>query len=356
MLRSYRIVARNPAYLCLSRHHVGELCRSVRLDLRLGVRAAGSLRPRTVRFRRRLRARFDRLHDRLGAGRAHGRQARARWRALDSAAAPAPPAASAMVAAVAFGLTSSHVARSCRWRVYLAGLGMVLPQGIAGATDAVSGTRRRCVVAVRLCAASSVAALCGAVVGWLLGQSAWPLARGCRHDGLRHAVGSGWRREGVRRAAAKALRSAPAEKRVEQPAVERRRCRWSLRRSPRPAAPPPAVSAASLRRRRIRRTGCRADAPGRLATGTPWCAPRMNRLQISTGRPPPVACLVGVPSSLPSQTPVTRWRGVADEPGIAEILADVPVLPAAGQPGNARLCAVPIVQRLAPSSRSSSPT
>ena len=32
----------------------------------------------------------------------------------------------------------------------------------------------------------------------------------------------------------------------------------------------------------------------------------MNRLQISTGKPPPVTCFVDVPSSLPSQTPVTR--------------------------------------------------
>ena len=32
----------------------------------------------------------------------------------------------------------------------------------------------------------------------------------------------------------------------------------------------------------------------------------MNLLQTSTGMPPPVVFLVGEPSSLPSQTPVTR--------------------------------------------------
>jgi len=33
----------------------------------------------------------------------------------------------------------------------------------------------------------------------------------------------------------------------------------------------------------------------------------MKRVQTSTGRPPPVAFLVGELSSLPSQTPVTRF-------------------------------------------------
>src|SRR5262249_5663536 len=49
--------------------------------------------------------------------------------------------------------------------------------------------------------------------------------------------------------------------------------------------------------------------PGRLATGTPSCAPRMKRLQISTGRLPPVPCLGGVPSSLRGKTPGTRCAG-----------------------------------------------
>ena len=49
------------------------------------------------------------------------------------------------------------------------------------------------------------------------------------------------------------------------------------------------------------------DTPGRPMTGTPWCAVFMNLLQISTGNPPPVVFLVGEQSSLPSQTPATRW-------------------------------------------------
>src|SRR5262249_35231273 len=47
--------------------------------------------------------------------------------------------------------------------------------------------------------------------------------------------------------------------------------------------------------------------PGRAATATPWCATFITRLQMSTGRPPPVALRVGEESSLPIQTPVMRW-------------------------------------------------
>jgi len=81
-----------------------------------------------------------------------------------------------MMAAVAFGL-SSAASLVLPMAVYLAGLGMVLPQSIAGAMTPFPD---------RAGAASSllgviqqgVAALCGAVVGVLLGQSAWPLAAG----------------------------------------------------------------------------------------------------------------------------------------------------------------------------------
>jgi len=72
--------------------------------------------------------------------------------------------------------------------VYLAGLGMVLPQGTAGALTPFPE---------RAGAASSLfgfvqqttAALAGAAVGWLLGQSAWPLVgavagMGCATLGL----------------------------------------------------------------------------------------------------------------------------------------------------------------------------
>lgn len=82
----------------------------------------------------------------------------------------------AMVAAVALGLTSS-ISLVLPVAVYLAGLGMVLPQGIAGAMTPFPE---------RAGAASSLfgfmqqgaAAVCGAMVGWFLGQSAWPLAIG----------------------------------------------------------------------------------------------------------------------------------------------------------------------------------
>ncbi|MGB8137134.1 MAG: multidrug effflux MFS transporter, partial [Pseudolabrys sp.] len=82
----------------------------------------------------------------------------------------------AMVAAVASGLTSS-MSLVLPMAVYLAGLGMVLPQGIAGAMTPFPE---------RAGAASSLfgflqqtaAAVCGAAVGWFLGQSAWPLALG----------------------------------------------------------------------------------------------------------------------------------------------------------------------------------
>ena len=82
----------------------------------------------------------------------------------------------AMVAAVAFGLMSA-MSLVLPMAVYLAGLGMVLPQGIAGAMTPFPE---------RAGAASSLfgflqqtaAAVCGAAVGWFLRQSAWPLALG----------------------------------------------------------------------------------------------------------------------------------------------------------------------------------
>ena len=59
--------------------------------------------------------------------------------------------------------------------VYLAGLGMVLPQSIAGA---LTPFPERAGAASSLLGfiQQSVAALCGAIVGALLGHSAWPLA------------------------------------------------------------------------------------------------------------------------------------------------------------------------------------
>lgn len=79
-----------------------------------------------------------------------------------------------MVVSVAIGFTSSLSIVLPMW-IYLAGLGMVLAQSIAGALTPFPE---------RAGAASSLfgfvqqglAAACGAGVGWLLGDSAWPLA------------------------------------------------------------------------------------------------------------------------------------------------------------------------------------
>jgi DHA1 family bicyclomycin/chloramphenicol resistance-like MFS transporter len=81
-----------------------------------------------------------------------------------------------MVAAVAGGLTSP-LSLVLPMAVYLAGLGMVLPQGIAGA---MTPFPERAGAASSLFGfiQQSAAAVCGAAVGWFLGQSAWPLALG----------------------------------------------------------------------------------------------------------------------------------------------------------------------------------
>jgi len=81
-----------------------------------------------------------------------------------------------MVAAVSLGLTSSL------WLVapvaiYLAGLGMVLPQGIAGAMTPFP-ERAGAASSLFGFVQQSAAAVCGAIVGWFLGHSAWPLVLG----------------------------------------------------------------------------------------------------------------------------------------------------------------------------------
>jgi DHA1 family bicyclomycin/chloramphenicol resistance-like MFS transporter len=81
-----------------------------------------------------------------------------------------------MVLAVACGFPSS-LALVFPMAIYLAGLGMVLPQGIAGALTPFPD-RGGAASSLFGFVQQSVAALCGAVVGWLLGQSAWPLAIG----------------------------------------------------------------------------------------------------------------------------------------------------------------------------------
>ena len=79
-----------------------------------------------------------------------------------------------MVAAVALGFVSA-ASLVIPVAVYLAGLGMVLPQAIAGA---LTPFPERVGAASSLLGfiQQSIAALCGALVGWLLGKNAWPLA------------------------------------------------------------------------------------------------------------------------------------------------------------------------------------
>jgi DHA1 family bicyclomycin/chloramphenicol resistance-like MFS transporter len=80
----------------------------------------------------------------------------------------------AMAAAVAFGLKSA-ASLILPMAVYLAGLGMILPQSIAGG---LTPFPERAGAASSLLGfiQQSVAALSGAIVGALLGRSAWPLA------------------------------------------------------------------------------------------------------------------------------------------------------------------------------------
>ena len=93
----------------------------------------------------------------------------------------------AMLLAVSFGLTSA-ASLVLPMALYLAGLGMVLPQSIAGAMTPFP-ERAGAASALLGFVQQSLAALCGAAVGALLGTSAWPLAgavagMGCATLGL----------------------------------------------------------------------------------------------------------------------------------------------------------------------------
>ncbi len=92
-----------------------------------------------------------------------------------------------MVMAVALGLTAA-ASLVLPMALYLAGLGIVLPQAIAGAMTPFP-ERAGAASALLGFVQQSVAALCGVVVGMLLGSSAWPLAgsvavMGCATLGL----------------------------------------------------------------------------------------------------------------------------------------------------------------------------
>ena len=79
-----------------------------------------------------------------------------------------------MIAAIVFGLTSAF-ALVVPMAVYLAGLGMVLPQSIAGGMTPFP-ERAGAASALFGFVQQSIAAICGATVGVLLGQNAWPVA------------------------------------------------------------------------------------------------------------------------------------------------------------------------------------
>ncbi|MFN3656192.1 MAG: multidrug effflux MFS transporter [Pseudolabrys sp.] len=79
-----------------------------------------------------------------------------------------------MVAALALGLTSA-LSLVLPMSVYLAGMGMVLGQSVAGAMTPFPERAGAASSLFGVCQ-QSTAAVCGAVVGVLLGKSAWPLA------------------------------------------------------------------------------------------------------------------------------------------------------------------------------------
>ncbi len=82
----------------------------------------------------------------------------------------------AMVAALALGLSSAF-ALVLPMSLYLAGMGMVLPQAAAGAMQPFP-QRAGAASSLLGFVQQSSAAVCGALVGAALGQSAWPMALG----------------------------------------------------------------------------------------------------------------------------------------------------------------------------------
>ena len=87
-----------------------------------------------------------------------------------------------MVASVAIGSASS-LSIVIPVSVYLAGLGMVLPQSIAGALTPFP-ERAGAASSLFGFVQQTLAAICGAMVGLLLGHDAWPLAAGVAFMGV----------------------------------------------------------------------------------------------------------------------------------------------------------------------------
>ena len=173
MLKSYRIVARNPAYLAYlgiaSTSFAGLFAwisgssfvlqylyglTPFQFGVAFAVGSAGYMAGTTLAARLVMRHELDRT---LGYG-----------------AAAMAAGGIAMVLAVGFGLASA-AALVLPMALYLAGLGMVLPQAIAGAMTPFP-ERAGAASALLGFVQQSTAALCGALVGVLLGSTAWPLA------------------------------------------------------------------------------------------------------------------------------------------------------------------------------------
>lgn len=199
ILRSYRLVARNPAYLA----YLGITAASY-AGLFVWISAAALVLQDLYRL-----SPFDfGIAFALGSvGYMAGSALAARvvvTTGLDGVlgigAATCAAGGIGMVLAVACGFPSS-LALVFPMAIYLAGLGMVLPQGIAGALTPFP-ERAGAASSLFGFVQQSVAALCGAVVGWLLGQSAWPLAIGVAAMGCATWV-LWWTTQGIRRAVPK---------------------------------------------------------------------------------------------------------------------------------------------------------
>jgi DHA1 family bicyclomycin/chloramphenicol resistance-like MFS transporter len=186
MLKSYRVVARNPAYLAYlglaSTSFAGLFAwisgssfvlqylyglTPFQFGVAFAVGSVGYMIGTTFAARLVMRHGLDRT---LGVG-----------------AATLAAGGLGMVMAVALGLTSA-AALVLPMALYLAGLGMVLPQSIAGAMTPFP-ERAGAASALLGFVQQSAAALCGVVVGALLGSSAWPLVgavavMGCATLGL----------------------------------------------------------------------------------------------------------------------------------------------------------------------------
>ena len=227
---------------------------------------------------------------------------------------------------------------------------MVLPQGIAGAMTPFP-ERAGAASSLFGFVQQSAAAVCGAVVGWFLGQSAWPLALGVAVMGC--ATLALWLADARHpRARAASTDSAAAEQIIEQPAVEAaaaRGCRTiGCDRLYRERAASVAIVRRTIRRTGRRRRARQARDRHALMRAAHEAAPDFHRQAAAGDVLGRRAVVIAEPDA------GDEVRGVADEPGVAEILRRAGL--AGRRPARQRrLVRGADGQRLAPSSRSSSP-